>query len=174
MVRMNEATQEHAPPQPYNPARKLLGIPAPTHRLIEHVAAQRGLTMVDALYVLARDDLRRRNENASWLFVPEPWDIKLAYDEAEAVVRVWHPYTPGLKLRRHEALALADALRSVADEDFEAYTAISEIGGHAFAVKNGGRYLRFEVDGHSAITSTLIASDLATVIEDAAQKAGPL
>ena len=165
-----------APPRPsYKHSRKLMSLPAPTHRLIGRVALLRGMTMSDALYAVFRDELRRQDGGDARAFVPSPFSVKPIYLETECAVLLWNPFLPDVLLTGREACSLADALRAASDGTPQAdFKLTTKVNGRQIKLSWGGSHVSLHVDDDSFPMVRLVAADVALALEAASAETGSI
>lgn len=166
---MNESESYTAPPK-----RKMLCLPLPTHKLVSRVAALRGQSLGEALYVVFREELRRQEDGDAWALAPEPFTIKPTYTANGCEVLISHPMIPTLILTSEEAADFAQAILSAASGIHPRFRMKTETGGHVVKVARGGRCVMLTVDGDSAPMIAPTATDVADALISASGHAGPL
>lgn len=166
---MNQSAKASAPT-----TRKMTPLPLPTHKLITRVAARRGQSMSDAIYVVFRDELRRLGDGDPWENAPAPFTVKPTYLEDACAVLIRHPNLPPLILTADEATSLGRALHTAATKTLPRSNLTTEIGGNAVSVMIAGFHVALIVDGKSAPMIYPAVPDLADALIGASTVAGPL
>ncbi len=154
--------------------RKMMCLPLPTHKLISRVAALRGQSLSEALYVVFREELRRHDEGDAWALAPAPFSIKPTYTDNGREVLLWHPATPMLVLTRKEASDLAEAIHSAVEGAIPTFKLRTATRGHNVRVTRGGSYVLLSVDGDNASMIPPTATDIAEALISASVHAGPI
>lgn len=147
--------------------RAIIALPKPTHRLVSHIAALRGMRATDTIYTVFREELARLEDGAAWEHVPSPWSIRPTYLERECAVLVWNPFLTPLKLRAAEAVALADALDHGGRADLTTHHDARRIEVFKF-----GQGIRFKVDDDHVDLPLAIATDIGKALDSASVHAG--
>lgn len=163
------------------PKRKMMCLPLPTHKLVSRVAALRGQSMSETLYVVFREELRRQETGDAWAFAPAPFTIKPVYTEMGCEVLLSHPFIPSLILNRKEASDLAEAIhaaaeavRTSASRRVFGFHLNPEASGHDVKVSRGGRSVLLTVNGNNASMIPASAIDVADALISASVHAGPI
>lgn len=160
--------------------RKMMGLPLPTHKLISRVAALRGQSMSDALYVVFREELLRQETGDAWALAPSPFSIKPTYTDRGCEVLLWHPAIPTVTLNRKEASKLAEAIHRAAeanaatDGPISSFKLKAEAQGFNVKVTRGGRCIHLSVNGDNANMIAPTAIDVADALISASVDAGPI
>lgn len=152
----------------------MLCLPLPTHKLISRVAALRGQSLGESLYVVFREELRRQEGGERWALAPEPFSVKPTYAANGCEVLMAHPMIPALILTSEEANGLAQAILSAASGVRPRFRLKTATEGHVVKVARGGRCVMLTVDGDSAPMIAPTATDVADALISASVHAGPI
>jgi len=152
----------------------MIGLPHPTHKLIARIAALKGQSMTDAMYLIFRDELARLETGDAWASAPAPFSIKPTYTDKGCEVLLWHPATPTVILNRKEASAIAEAIHLAVEGVQTVFGLRTETGDVNVRVIHSGRSILLSVNGDHATMILPAATDVADALISASVHAGPL
>ena len=148
--------------------RKSVSLPEPTHRILEHVAVHRGLTMTGMIYLLARQELATQENAASWSKIPSPFVVRPTHTSEGVLVDLWTPFhaRPAL-MTRSETTRLADALTAYADGGPAGLDFRTQYRGQRVHLKRGSHHISIFIDGDSYAVTRETAREVAIALDNA-------